>query len=199
MPAYLKELVDQSNLRKSPRLKTIEVPRTNRDVLRNSFLVQTALQWNNLDLKLRRAPSLNIFKRLFLVSKGYSNKPMISTISPRENEILLNSFRLDFTNLNDDLNRHNFPVPPFCPKCPTQTRETHKHFFLKCSTYTAARNKLFLSINSLLKPGCTIQKLNQDKIISLLLYANNNKILVYENQKAVLNATRNRSTSVIGF
>ena len=185
VPVYLKNLIDQNHLRKSDRLKSFEPPKatSNNSAFLNAFLFKSINEWNALPKNIRTASSLHIFKTGFLKFHNVKPKKFLSPLLPRSKEILLNSFRLGVSGLNEDMHRHGFPTPPRCP-C-GRYPETQAHFFFSCSLHTDARKTLFESINRLLKPKSDLSKFNQTDGLALLLYAESKKLRSDATQKQI--------------
>ena len=116
-------------------------------------------------------------------------KKFIVPSTPRKNEILLNSFRLDFSPLNEDRSRHGYDVSPRC-LCDRNT-ETQKHFFLSCDRYTNERTQLVHEINQQLRTGSDFNKLNQTSKMKLLLFAESKLLKNPADQAAIYDSVLN--------
>ncbi len=80
--------------------------------------------------------------------------------------------RLGLSHLRAHLFRNNLIPDPVCQFCNLEV-ETISHYLLKYPTYTVHRVRYFMDLNNILEPPY-IAGLNDDKIVSLFLYGDEN-------------------------
>ena len=103
-------------------------------------------EWNKLNIEIRNARSLNIFKTSILSKKKENS--LFSVHDPLGAK-LLTHLRLKFSHLNE----HNFiygfndSINPMC-SCGTEV-ETTEHFLLRCHFYSTLRLELFENLEKI--------------------------------------------------
>ena len=106
-----------------------------------SFFPATLKLWNDLDIIIRNSPSVHIFKRkLKLKYVKFPRPPTYHFTGNRKLNILHARLRQKCSSLKSDLFRSNLIENPIC-SC-GDGPETAEHYFLYCTTYVIARNKL---------------------------------------------------------
>lgn len=187
VPAYLKELtLDGRNLRRSARLRTLEPPDPSHVFHQNSFVPKTHSDWNKLPNHFRSIVSLKTFKEKYSSQEGIGIKYDLPTIQPRSREILLNKFRCDFTDLNEDKARHGYLIDKKC-RCGREN-ETHYHYFFKCQQYNQIRLEMHNSLEPILKKP--ISELLKRKVVAT-------KILVSGNDEVWIDASHHKELFTI--
>ena len=124
-----------------------------------SFFPATLKLWNDLDIIIRNSPSVHIFKRKFKLK--YVQFPQPPTYHFNGNiklNILQARLRQKCSSLRSDLFRSNLIENPIC-SCGVGT-EADEHYFLYCTKYVTARNKL----------KNNIELINIPFVLNVLLY-----------------------------
>ena len=138
---------------------------------KKTFFPYCIHEWNNLNIEIRKAKSLSIFKKL-IVSHEKENS-LFSVYDPFGVK-LLTRLRLQFNHLNEHKFRHGFndTLNPMCP-CGTEV-ETTEHFLLRCHFYSAQRLELFKYLE---KVDPTFFDLNAKDQVHFLLYGSSTNTL----------------------
>ena len=135
-PKYLLNKIPSSqthyNTRNTDQVETYYC-RTN--VFKNSFLPYTIIEWNKLDLDVRKSKSYAIFRNT-LLKLGRPNQNTIYNINNPVGLKLLTRLRLGLSQLNEHKFNHNFQncINPLC-SCSLEIEST-SHFLLHCHHYT---------------------------------------------------------------
>ena len=101
------------------------------DIFKNSFFPYTIIEWNKLDLDVRKSKSYAIFQNtLFRLARP--NQCAIYSINNPVELKLLTRLRLRLSHLNEHRFNHNFQnnVNPLCS--PSLEIESNSHFLLHC-------------------------------------------------------------------
>lgn len=188
-PAYLKKLLPANTSRRSARLATYERP-TCGNFHDKFFIPKTLSEWNKLTPYIRNSPTLSTFKSRYHAKFDKYRNQTIETISPRKHEILINRFRAGFTELHQDLFRHNFKDVSAICDC-GEGPESHFHFFFKCKNFSNLRTKFLHNIRPLLKVPIPSIMRPQTKAIRLILLGDDDKLLDPANRQKVIKHTLN--------
>ena len=86
--------------------------------------------------------------------------------------------RLGLSKLSAHLFQISVVTDPFCPNCPTNTKETPTHYFLECPSYAAQREEMLRGLRESLPPDI----LNNNKKLSYLLTHGSNNISLESNK-----------------
>ena len=131
----------------------------------NSFFPYCYHAWKSIDVSLRNASSLGIFKTTFLKTI----RPSVNScfgILDKKGTALLTKLRVDFSDLRAHRFKHKFNCPsPVC-KCKLGD-ETNLHFLLHCSRFSDQRRDLLAKINDLIP---NINTFPDEEITKFLLY-----------------------------
>ena len=147
-PPYLKNLLPtRVGVRSRYALRTehnFTVPYCKTNTFAKSFLPSTVSEWNSLDLTIKNAISLPLFKNM-ITPKITRNS--LFYYGPRWENIHLSRMRIGCSNLKSHL-CHNLHVEE-SPACQCgHPDENVKHFFLECPLYAAHRHRLFQVLDS---------------------------------------------------
>ena len=155
-PQYLLNKIPSSqthyNTRNTDQVETYYL-RTN--VFKNSFLPYTIIEWNKLDLDVRKSKSYAIFRNT-LLKLGRPNQNTIYNINNPVGLKLLTRLRLGLSQLNEHKFNHNFQncINPLC-SCSLEIEST-SHFLLHCHHYTNIHLHLLNSIAEMMVvPWCS--------------------------------------------
>ena len=135
------------------------------DTFKYSFFPRTILEWNKLDLTLRKS-SYKVFRNSLLKMIRPLPNPVYDLHNPLGLR-LLTRLRLGLSHLNEHKFNHNFKncVNPLCT-CSLEI-ESASHFFLHCDHYNNIRSTLLNKLNSL---DGNILKLPDTTLPNLILY-----------------------------
>jgi hypothetical protein len=137
MPPLVSESINY-NLWSSQNFTT---PLSRLTLYQKSFFPATLKLWNDLDIIIRNSPSVHIFKRkLKLKYVQFPRPPTYHFTGNRNLNILHAKLRQNCSPLRSDLFRSNLIENPIC-SCGVGA-ETTEHYFLYCTKYVTARNKL---------------------------------------------------------
>ena len=117
------------------------------------------MEWNKLDVELRKLESLRYFRNALLKT----GRPATNILNPIGLK-LLTTLRLGLSHLNEHKFKHNFQdcVNPLCT-CSLET-ESLSHF---CHYFTNICSTLFSELQSV---DANIAKFSDNEIVELLLY-----------------------------
>jgi hypothetical protein len=137
MPPLVSESINY-NLRSS---QNYTIPLSRLPLYQKSFFPATLKLWNDLDIIIRNSPSAHIFKRkLKLKYVQFPRPPTYHFTGNRKLNILHARLRQKCSSLRSYLFRSNLIENPIC-SCGVGP-ETAEHYFLYCTKYVTARNKL---------------------------------------------------------
>ena len=180
-PLYLKDPIPLRN-RFSHRLPSY-IPtmpyRTDRYL--KSFFPNSIKSWNNLDLNVRNAPSLAIFKKR-LINLIRPPKKEIFNITNRKGLQWIFQLRVGLSDLKKHKSNHNFKdITDDSCSCNTGT-ETTEHFLLSCPNYILLRTNMLNDVKSILdRNNIDIDTINQVNLLlygySTLSYSDNHEII----------------------
>ena len=160
-PLYLKDPIPLRN-RFSHRLPSY-IPtmpyRTDRYL--KSFFPNSIKSWNNLDLNVRNAPSLAIFKKR-LINLIRPPKKEIFNITNRKGLQWIFQLRVGLSDLKKHKSNHNFKdITDDSCSCNTGT-ETTEHFLLSCPNYILLHTNMLNDVKSILdRNNIDIDTINQ--------------------------------------
>ena len=167
-PPYLHEIVPplQRSHRYPGCFKTL-CCRT--ELFRNSFLLFTVNEWNNLDSDIKNSDFYVIFRKKRLAFIRPVGNSMYGIYDPFGVK-LINRLRLG-SHLQEQKFRHNFAdtVNPLC-SCTLETENT-EHFFVCCQNNLSARTTLMNELNNI---SNAINSLNSIDLIRVILYGDKN-------------------------
>ena len=105
--------------------------------------------WFNLDINIRNAESISVFKTRLLLLIRPVQKSVFNIFDPK-GLVLLIRLRLSFSHLNEHRFRHNFEncINPLC-SCSLVTEGT-LHYLLHCHYFSQYRLDLMNSVKSVL-------------------------------------------------
>ena len=150
------------------------------DVFKYSYFSHTILEWNKLDVQIRRSKSFLSFKN-FLLKIGRPTAKRTRNIHNPIGLKFLIRLRLGLSDLNEHKFKHNFQkcVNPLC-SCSLEI-ESFSHFFLHCHHFTNIGETLLDDLQSVDR---NIPFFSDNELVDLLLYGSphlnlnqNNKIL----------------------
>ena len=189
-PLYTKEPI--------PPLQQSNYSLRNRDVIGrikartekflSSFYPNCICEWNKLDLEIRLAPSVAVFKAK-LLSKIRPPAKSIFCIHDPIGLGYLFQLRVGLSKLNLHKFNHNFSdtVNPMCPT--NDGIEDTEHFLLLCPSFHIQRRDLLAGVSELLRPFVQINILPNNVLVQYLLYGN--KELPDDVNKLLLELTLN--------
>ena len=152
-PSYLSD-----HIHPVPARRTIRYER--------SFFPFCKLGWDNLDVNLQSASTLQEFKRLYLVNIRPPKKDIFQ-VDDRYGLKRLTQLRVDFSDLREHRFSHNFNCPsPIC-KCGLD-EETTEHYFLRCHLHSRHRILLLRSLSDIVKNDISV--LPSHHLCEILLY-----------------------------
>ena len=130
----------------------------------------TILEWNKLDVQIRRSESFLSFKNSLLKIGRPTAKPTYNIHNPIGLKFLTR-LRLGLSHLNEHKFKHNFQdcVNPLC-SCSLET-ESLSHFFLHCHHF---RNILVTLFDDLQSVDRNIPSFSVNELVDLLLYGSPN-------------------------
>ena len=185
LPDYLHSYLDFSSQKfyplRSVSNSTIKPFPSRTKTFKNTYFPFCINEWNNLDIKVRNAKSLNIFKKM-IVSEN-KEKSIFSIYDPLGVK-LITRLRLGLSHLNEHKFRHCFNdgVNAICA-CGHDV-ETTEHYLLRCHIFSNNRFKLFENLKK-----CEPNFLNlsaKDKV-QFLLYGSQTTNSESNNQEILKN------------
>ena len=147
-PNYLCDLLPSDNVESINyslrNCNNIKLPHCRKESFRRSFLPSAIRLWNKLDKKVRDAPSILSLK--LELKKKYPDKPLIYYYGHRWPSVHHARLRMQCSKLNHDLHcKLHVLDNPSC-QCGA-SKETTRHFFMKCPIYEKIREKLYASVS----------------------------------------------------
>ena len=183
-PPYLYDLIPKRKcIYETRQINNIPLINVRHNYFKNSFFPSSIIEWNNLDIDIRSASSIDIFK-----------KSILKIIRPKANSIfdihnplgvkLLTRLRLGLSHLHDHKFKYNFQdcLNPLCI-CGVDVEDT-KHFFLHCNNYNQERQTLF---DMIARVKNDFLNLNESELLNLLLYGH--LALTFLENREILNAS----------
>ena len=174
-------MISQSNHQyKTRSIEDVATFHCRKDVFKYSYFPHTILEWNKLDVQIRRSESFLSFKNSLLKTGRATSKPTYNIHNPIGLKFLTR-LRLGLSHLNEHKFKHNFQdcINPLC-SCSLEI-ESLSHFFLHCHHFTNIRATL---LDDLLSVDRNIPSFSDNELVDLLLYGSpnvslnqNNKIL----------------------
>ena len=112
-----------------------------------SFFPSTRIQWNNLDLHLRKSENLSIFKSNILKFIRPSPNSVYNCHNPR-GICLITRLRLGLSHLREHKFKHGFQdtLNPLC-SCGNDV-ESAEHFLLHCPQFVNERDTLLSALSN---------------------------------------------------
>ena len=167
LPEYLFKLIPQSNHQYNTRAnEDITTFYCRTDVFKYSYFPATIMEWNKLDVTLRKSESLPYFRNALLKIGRPTGKPVYNFHNPICLK-LPTRLRLGLSHLNEHKFKYNFQdcINPLCT-CSLEI-ESLSHFFLYCHYFTNIHSTLFSELQSI---DVNITKFSDNEIVDLLLY-----------------------------
>ena len=130
----------------------------------NYFVINTTKSWNNLDMDVRHAQSINVFKSKLKTS----HSPHVAAFLTGRAAVHHTRMRLGLSPLREHL--YNFCIvdSPTCEYCFIE-HESCIHYFLKCPSFSVSRCKLLSGICNVV-PFNILCKLKRDQeLVSFFL------------------------------
>ena len=181
LPEYLFNTIPQSNHQYNTRsIEDVTTFYCRIDAFKYSYFPHTILEWNKLDMQIRRSESFLSFKNS-LLKIGRPTAKLIYKIHNPIGLKFLTRLRLGLSQLNKHKFKHNFQdcVNPLC-SCSLEI-ESLSHFFLHCHHFTNIHATLLDDLQSVDR---NIPSFSDNELVDLLLYGSpnfnlnrNNKIL----------------------
>ena len=177
-PAYFFNLIPARNKQYSLRTSdNIPCFNTKHNFFKNSFFPSTIIEWNKLDLTLRKYDSFNIFKKEIL--------KFIRPSSNCHNPIgikYITRIRLGLSHLREHKFKHSFQdsINPIC-NCGNDV-ESAIHFYLHCPLYSNERCTL---LNSLSKIDHNKLLNSTDTSLTQILLFGNSSFTTNDNTKII--------------
>ena len=135
-------MISQSNHQyKTRSIEDVATFHCRKDVFKYSYFPHTILEWNKLDVQIRRSESFLSFKNSLLKTGRATSKPTYNIHNPIGLKFLTR-LRLGLSHLNERKFKHNFQdcVKPLC-SCSLEI-ESLFHFFLHCHQFKHPCNPL---------------------------------------------------------
>lgn len=176
-PQYLYQLLPAYVQQTTPyplrNIHDFSIPRTSKNYVKLSFFWQYLLVWNSLDLNIRQAPSLSIFKNQ-IKSSTFSKPNKLYNYFTSTSSVHQSRMRMGLSGLNAHRKNYNFIDHDICPLCAQRPEDT-VHFFLKCSSLDIFRNVMMGAISNILTANSleynqqAITRREHEEITTLLL------------------------------
>ena len=151
-PQYLREICPLlTRDRTTYELRTsmnITTPLPKTTTYQKSFFPQSINDWNNLNMDIRGAPSINSFKDHQKKLCGHKINPLYHHDSSKA-AINHTRIRLGLSGLSSQRFDYNHINDPRCLTCGAEN-EDPVHFFMLCPTYDGPRTKFLASICDIL-------------------------------------------------
>ena len=153
------------------------------DIFKNSFFPYTIIEWNKLDIDIRKSKSSATFRNTLLKLGRPIQRAIYSISNPVAVGLKLLTCH-GLSHLNEHRFNHNFQncINPLC-SCSLKIEST-SHFLLHCHHYTKIRVTLLNSIAEII--GNTFN-INDECLVNLLLFGSQ-KYTEIENSH-IVNAT----------
>ena len=166
-PEYLLNKIPSSQIHYNTRnTDQVETYYCRTDIFKNPFFPYTIIEWNKLDIDIRKSKSYATFRNTLLKL----GRPIQRAIYNINNPVGLNlstRLRLGLGHLNEHRFNHNFLncINPLC-SCSLEIEST-SHVLLHCRHYTNIRVTLLNSISEII--GNTFN-INDECLVNLLLF-----------------------------
>jgi len=149
-PSYLAYIVQSFKVghrisTRSQEHGCLNLPFCKLEIYKRSPLISGMHLWNQLEVSLKGANTLNSFKSQLEKKCFPKENTYFYHIPNRSLQVALMQMRLGFSNLNGDLAKHGCIPNPNCT-CGFQSEDVN-HYFLFCPLYRTARQTLLESIN----------------------------------------------------
>ena len=131
----------------------------------------TAIDWNNLSIEVRCAPSLNAFKAI-LKKISYYRSNNVYSHGNRTGRINHTRIRLGLSGLNGHRFEFNFIDHSNCPKCDYHYEDA-LHYFFDCVAYNEERKQLLIGIRNIICPGIHYSLVIPDRVNENIYLLNN--------------------------
>ena len=143
------------------------------DVFKNSLFPYAIVEWNKLDLDIRKSKSYTIFWNP-LLKIARPNQCSIYRIHNSVKLKLLTKLRLCLSDLNKHRFNHSFLscINPLC-SC-SLAIELITHFLLHCHHFSHIRSTLLNSVNEVLGSITNISDLCDGALVKILLFGDQN-------------------------
>ena len=168
-PAYLFNLIPARNTHYSRRTSD-NTPcfNTKHSFFKNSFFPSTIIEWNKLDLTLRKCDSFNVFKKEILKFIHPSSNSFYNCHNPIGIKYITR-IRLGLSHLREHKFKHSFQdsINPIC-NCGNDV-ESAIHFFLHSPLYS---NECCTLLNSLSKIDYKLLDSTDTSLTQILLFGN---------------------------
>ena len=135
---------------------------------KNTFLSSAIIEWNKLDLAIRNAESLGIFKSNILKFFRPTPRSFFNCYNHKGIR-LMTRLRLGLSHLREHKFNHNFQncINPLC-SCAMDIEST-SHFFIHCPVFD---DKTITLLSTLNKIDCKFIETNESSLIKTLLFDN---------------------------
>ena len=167
-PFYLFNLIPEKISSYAVRnVDCIPLIKIKHNFFKNTFLPSAIIEWNKLDLAIRNAESLGIFKSNILKFIRPTLRSFFNCYSHKEIR-LTTWLRLGLSHLCEHKFNHNFQncFNPLC-SCGINIKST-SHFFLHCPLFDDKR----ITLSTLNKIDCTLIETNESSLIETLRFGN---------------------------
>ena len=184
-PCYLNEIIEKC---KSTReiSRSVDQLSLNNIICKRSrypkaFFPSTIVDWNHLELDIKKSKSKPIFKRK-LLNKIRPKKSTYFGLFDNKKVKYLTMLRVGLSPLNAHKFNHNFQnITKFCVVCGCS--EDTEHFLLHCKSYRLSRTTMFSDVQAILNRD--ISTLPKRKVVSILLYGSEDTS--YEKNTKIMN------------
>lgn len=192
-PEYLFNIIPSNNTRRTRNSENIPQFSVKHNFFKNSFFPSAIIEWNKLDLNIRKLDSFSLFKASILKFIRPCPNSIFHCHNPTGIK-LLSRLRLGLSHLREHKFNHSFQdvLNPICI-CGRDI-ETPCHFFLSCPNYDEERNIL---LNNLRQIAPNILSHNDSQITQILLFGDTS--LNNETNTSILNSTINYLLSTNRF
>ena len=183
-PSYLFNMIPRKNTSRQTRgSDNVPLLGTKHNFFQNSYFPAAIIEWNRLDIDIRKSDSISIFKkRILSFIRPLPNK--VSNSHNPQGLKLLTRLRLGLSHLRYHKFKHNFldTINPLC-SCGSDI-ETTLHFLLYCPNFMECRNTLLSEISEINSELIT----RNDLALIETLYFGDNSFSQYDNSR-ILDAT----------
>ena len=168
-PFYLFNLIPEKTSSYATRnVDCISLIKIKHNFFKNTFFPSAIIEWNKLDLAIRNAESLGIFKSNILKFFRPTPRSFFNCYNHKGIR-LMTRLRLGLSHLREHKFNHNFQncINPLC-SCGMDIEST-SHFFLHCPLFDDKRITLLSTLN---KIDCKLIETNESSLIETLLFGN---------------------------
>ena len=144
---------------------------------KSSFYPSCLSEWNKLEPAVRLAPSIAIFKKKYLSIVRPPAKSVFGIHDPIGLSYLT-QLRVGLSKLNYHKFKHNFRDNIKPMRSTGDDIEDTEHFLLHCPSFDTQRQDLLAGIVELLRPFIPISNLQNNALIQLLLYGDQNFLMI---------------------